>query len=96
MGDFEADTRRELANKEIRDEIDRLTPRDWTKLAEKRLAEYDALTQDMPAYRIRVSQEWQRRLIREQLSGTARIAWISAISGLAGVVLGWALSYLHH
>src|SRR6266704_3672233 len=92
MGDFGADMRRELANKEIRDELDALTPRGWGNLSEKRLGEYQVLTQEMPAYNIRVSQEWQRRLIREQLRGAMRASWISAISGLVGVVIGWLLS----
>jgi hypothetical protein len=96
MADFEADMRRELTNKEIRDEIDALTPRGWASLSEKRLGDYQVLTQEMPAYNVRVSQEWQRRLIREQLRGAMRGSWISAISGLVGVVLGWLLSRCSH
>jgi hypothetical protein len=96
MQSFEAEQRRNLADKAIRDEIDALTPRDWAALSEKRLGELYALTQDMPAYQSRVSQQWQRRLMREQLSVTMRATWISAISGLIGVALGWALSQLHH
>ena len=96
MENFEAEQRRNFADKEIRDEIDALTPADWAALTDKRLGEYYALTQQMPAYQIRVSQEWQRRLTREQLRGTFRAAWISAISGLVGVVVGWVLSRLGH
>jgi hypothetical protein len=100
MESFEAEQRRNFADKAIRDEIDALTPADWKALTEKRLGEYYVLTQQMPAYQIRVSQEWQRRLMREQLRGTSRAAWISAISGIVGTlvggVVGWLLSRLGH
>lgn len=92
MASFEAEQRREFADKAVRDDIDALTPRDWDTMSEKRLGEVDALTKDMPAYHSRVSQQWQRRLMREQLRGSMRAAWISAASGLVGVVLGWLLS----
>jgi hypothetical protein len=92
MESFESQQNRAVADKEIRDEIDALTPRGWATLSEKRLGELDALTKEMPAYQSRISQQWQRRLMREQLRGTMRAAWISGISGLLGVVLGWILS----
>lgn len=67
---------------------------DLPAMSEKKLAEWHSRQEPNSRGAVLAEHEWQRRLTERQIRASRWLAIIGILASLAGVVLGWWLSWL--
>lgn len=67
--------------------------RELVVLSDEELAHWQSLKEIGSGAHILAEKEWERRLADRSIRATRKAMWVTAVSTLASVVVGWALGF---